>query len=272
MKYTTVLLTATIVLGSFSTLSVTADSNQMGRQVSQISAKSTVVNKSTYQSVSKFKKNVSSTTITWSGKNVTLTANTSERENVPTFERTVIDSIVLTQGEKTYTLETDNYEDKLLDITSVAASESNSWLAIQAHRSSGNTLILMDLKTGKTTNLNDRLLEEGKKNIETVSSYNWSPKSEQIAFAFGDTEKSSLAIYNPNDDTFVYLPRATNYISTGIILWQKNGTILDYICEYPSDNMILYRYNLESKKVKPVKKISKNEFKEWFKLDKYPTK
>lgn len=271
MKYTAVLLTTAIILGSFSTLSVASASNQMDRQVSQISAKSTLVNKNTYQSVSKFKKNVSSTKITWSGKNVTLTANTSERENVPTFEKTVIDSIVITQGVKTYTLETDKYEDKLLDISSVAASESNSWLAIQANRSSGYTLILMDLKTGKTTILNDRLLKAGKKGIETVTSYNWSPKSEQIAFAYGDTEKSSLAIYNPKDDTFVYLPRATNYISTGIILWQKNGRTLDYICEYPADNRILYRYNLESKKVKPVKKISKNEFKEWFKLDKYPT-
>lgn len=273
MKYTSVLLSTAIVLGSFSTVSVADASNQTKiKQTNQISQKSTFVNKSVYQDVRKFKKKVSSTAITWSEKNLSLTAKTSERENAATFERKVIDSISISNGEKTHSIETDGYEDKLLDITSVVASESKTWLAIQAHRSSGETLILINLKTGKTTIINDLLLKAGKKNVETISSYNWSPKSDQIAFSYGDTNKSSLAIYNPKDNSFIYLPRATNYISTGIILWQKSGSIIDYISEYPADKKILYRYNLENNKVKPVKKISKNESKEWFTLDKYPTK
>ncbi|WP_190945691.1 hypothetical protein [Paenibacillus sp. UASWS1643] len=75
-----------------------------------------------------------------------------------------------------------------------------------------------------------------------------------FAFSYGNTEKSTLAIYDTKKERFVYLPRATNYISTGLILWHKNGKSIDFISEYPSDQWILFRYNTESKKVKPVKK------------------
>ena len=238
--------------------------------ISQRSVDSTSITPSIYSSVSTFKKNNRTNKIVWKGGNITLTATTVKLEGKPTFEQNVIHSIVVTKGSQKHTIETSDLEDNLLDITSVVASNSNTWLAIHAERSAGKTLMLLNLQTGEVTELNDRLKKAGKKNIETIAAYNWAPNEDQIAFSYGDPAKSSIAIYDVQKESFIYLPRATNYISTNLILWQKNGKILDYISEYPSDQMILYRYNIESNKVKPVKKISRNELAEWFRLDKYP--
>ncbi|KGP80064.1 MULTISPECIES: hypothetical protein [unclassified Paenibacillus] len=239
--------------------------------ISQHSVDATSVTPSIYASIKPFKKNNSANKIIWKGGSITLTATTVKLEGKPTFEQNVIQSIVVTKGSQKHTIETSDLEDNWLDISSVVASNSNTWLAINAKRSAGNTLMLLNLQTGEVTELNDRLKKAGKKNIETIATYNWAPHEDQIAFSYGDPSKSSLAIYNVQKESLIYLPRATNYISTNLILWQKNGKTLDYISEYPSDQMILYRYSLESNKVKPVKKISRNEFAEWFKLDKYPT-
>ncbi|MGX1831051.1 hypothetical protein ACWIE6_22700 [Paenibacillus taichungensis] len=239
-------------------------------RISQLSVNTTSVTPSIYSSIKPFKKSNSTNKIIWKGGNITLTATTVKLEGVPTFEQNVIQSIVVSKGSQKHTIETSNLEDSWLDITSVVASNSNTWLAVHAKRSSGNTLVLLNLQTGDVTELNERLKKAGKKNIETIADYNWAPNEDQIAFSYGDPSKSSLAIYNVQKESFIYLPRTTNYISTNLILWQKNGKVLDYISEYPSDQMILYRYSIESNKVKPVKKISRNEFAEWFKLDKYP--
>jgi hypothetical protein len=239
-------------------------------RISQLSVNTTSVTPSIYSSIKPFKKSNSNNKIIWKGGNITLTATTLKLEGKPTFEQNVIQSIVVTKGNQKHTIETSDLEDNWLDITSVVASNSNTWLAVNAKRSSGNTLMLLNLQTGEVTDLNERLKKAGKKNLETIATYNWAPNEDQIAFSYGDPSKSSLAIYNVQKESFIYLPRATNYISTNLILWQKNGKILDYISEYPSDQMILYRYSIESNKVKPVKKISRNEFAEWFQLDKYP--
>ncbi|WP_340029859.1 hypothetical protein MHB71_13095 [Paenibacillus sp. FSL H7-0940] len=114
----------------------------------------------------------------------------------------------------------------------------------------------MNLTTGEYTILNERLEKAGKQGVETIASYNWSPKEDIIAFSYGNTEKSTLAIYDTKKERIVYLLRATNYIRTSLILWHKNGKSIDFISEYPSDQWILFRYNTESKKVKPVKKIT----------------
>ncbi|WP_440112437.1 hypothetical protein [Paenibacillus sp. QZ-Y1] len=273
MKYTNVLLSSVIVLGSMGTLSTASASfHTLDKSVAPIAANSTSVNSSTYQSIPEFKKTTGSTKIVWKGDSITITANTLKQNAAADFEQNIIDTIVVTHGKEKHTLQTRDYEVKLLDITSVVESPSNEWIAIQAEKSAGSNLILVNLKTGKHTILNDRLEKAGKQGVETIASYNWSPKEDKIAFSYGNTEKSTLAIYNTKKDSFVYLPRATNYISTGLILWHKNGKSIDYISEYPSDQLILFRYDTENKKVKPVKKITQKDFQQWFKLDKYPAK
>ncbi|OMF03727.1 hypothetical protein BK129_20795 [Paenibacillus amylolyticus] len=272
MKYANVLLSSVIVLGSLGTLSTASSSLHTSDKIAHIAANSTSVNSSTYQSISKFEKTKGSNKIVWRGDDITITANTLKLDVAADFEQNIIDTIVVTHGKEKHTLQTGDFEVKLLDISSVAESPSNEWVAIQVEKSAGSNLILVNLKTGNYTIINERLEKAGKQNVETISSYNWSPKEDIIAFSYGSTDKSTLAIYDTKKDSVVYLPRATNYISTGLILWYKNGKNIDYISEYPSDQWILFRYDTGSKKVKPVKRITKKEFQQWFKLDKYPTK
>ncbi|WP_405170617.1 hypothetical protein MHI12_24720 [Paenibacillus sp. FSL H8-0280] len=271
MKYTNVLLSSVIVLGSMGTLSTASSSFHTSDKIAHIAAGSTSVNASTYQNISKFEKTISSNKIVWKGDNTSITANILKLDAAADFEQNIIDTIAVTHGKEKHTLQTGDFEVKLLDITSIAQSPSNEWVAIQVEKSAGSNLILVNLKTGNYTIINERLEKAGKQNVETISSYNWSPKEDIIAFSYGSTEKSTLAIYDTKKDSVVYLPRATNYISTGLILWHKNGKNMDYISEYPSDQWILFRYDTGSKKVKPVKKITQKEFQQWFKLDKYST-
>ncbi|MET1174532.1 hypothetical protein [Paenibacillus amylolyticus] len=270
MKVTKILLSSALVIGSMATLSsIQASAYNNSTPVSKIYISSTSVGSSLYQSIPKFKKTLSTNKIIWTGKTIKVTANTVEQD-AATFESKVIKSIVISKGKVNQTIKTEGFEAELLDVTSVVDSYSGDWVAIQAAKSAGSTVILMNMKTGKSTIVNDRLVKAGKKGIETIASFNWSPKEDKIAISYGDTEKSSLAIYDPKKDTFEYLPRTTNYISTGLVLWHKNGKTLDYISEYPSDQMILFRYNTANKKVKPVKKITQKEFQQLLKLDKYP--
>ncbi|GGH70280.1 hypothetical protein GCM10008014_54560 [Paenibacillus silvae] len=269
MKVTKILLSSVLVLSSMATLSsIQASAFNTNTSVSPITIKSTSMASSLYQSIPKFKKTLNGNKIIWTGKTIKVTANTVGQEKAATFESKIIKSIVVSKGKISRTINTGDYDEKLLDVTSVVDSYTGEWVAIQASKSAGNVLILVNLKTGEATLINDRLLKAGKKGIETIASYNWSPKENKIAFSYGDTEKSSLAIYDPVKDTVEYLPRETNYISTGLLLWHKNGNTLDYISEYPSNQMILYRYNSANKKVKPVKKISQKEFQQLLKLDK----
>ncbi|WP_145050002.1 hypothetical protein [Paenibacillus xylanexedens] len=221
---------------------------------------------SVYASNHTFQKS-NSNPLHWKGGNITLTTTSTQREDVPAFEQHVIQSIVVTQGKQQYTMQTSDWEDKLLQITSVAASDSKAWIAIQAERSAGSSLILLNLETGEWRNLQDRLHQAGQKNVETITAYAWAPSEDQVAFSYGDTSKSTISIYNAQQDRLMKLPRTTNYITTSLILWQKDGTWLDYISEYPSDQFILYRYTLASNKVKPVKKMKRQESQEWIKLN-----
>ncbi|WP_342416851.1 hypothetical protein NST83_05305 [Paenibacillus sp. FSL R10-2782] len=252
-KYATAFLSSMVLVGSLSGLSMANAGTQ---------------NPSVYQSITKFKKSESQGQVIWKEKNITVTAKKTELKNVPGSEKSVITSITIQKGEKIYTIKTDGFDDKLRDISSISVSPSNDWLAIQTRRSAGETVLLMDLKNGKHQILNDQLSAAGKKNIETINSYNWSPKTDQLAFSYGDPARSSIAIYDSPKGTFTFLPRETDYISTSLILWNKNGDQLNYISEYPSDQKRLYTYSMITKKVKTVKKISEKEFQQWLKLDK----
>ncbi|WP_339257219.1 hypothetical protein MKZ12_24370 [Paenibacillus sp. FSL R5-0713] len=268
MKYTHALLSSIIVLGSLGTLSTAPISFHDSDKVAHIAAKTTSVNAPTYQNIPKFKKTIASNKMVWKGDNTTITASTVEQDAAADFEHNMIDTITVAHGKEKHILHTDDFGVKLIDITSVAESPSKCWIAIRAEKSAGSNLILVNVKTGKYIILNERLENAGKQDVETITSYNWSPKEEIIAFAYGNTEKSILAIYDTKKDRLVHLPRATNYISTGLILWHKDGKSMDYISEYPSDQWILFRYDTTSKKVKPVKKMTRKESQQWFKLDK----
>ncbi|MGG4480412.1 hypothetical protein [Paenibacillus illinoisensis] len=264
MKYMHILLSSAILLSSLPMLSVPQQS--VSKTAVKSSVEHKVVDSSIYPSANQFNKKVSANKIVWTGMNVILEADVVNKPDQASFEQNVIESIKVAVGEQAYIINTGKFDDQLLDIISMDVSRSKTWIAIHAERSAGKTLILVNVKTGKFMVLNDRLQEERNQTIETIASYHWSPKRDEIAISFGNTEKSSLAIYDPTKDSFRFLPRTTNYISTNLVLWQKNGNILDYISEYPSDQLILFRYNSKTNQVKPVQKINKQEWAQWYEL------
>ncbi|MGO4531752.1 hypothetical protein AB4Z30_21945 [Paenibacillus sp. 2TAF8] len=270
MKAAKTILSSVVAIGVITTLSgvsqVSAD--QGSKMTSQISVKAASVEPDLYQEVPKFKKTLSKDKVIWNGKNIELIANIVEEENVPASESKVIRSIVISKGKMKQTIKADDLGEKWHEVIRVVDSNSGDWVAVQVAKSAGNAVILVNLKTGESTILNDRLAEEGKKGVESIPSFNWSPVEDKLAISYGNTEKSSLAIYDAKKGTFEYIPRTTNYISTGVILWHKNGKSFDYISEYPSDQMSLFRYNTATKKVKPIKKMTQKEFQQFMKLDK----
>lgn len=271
MKTAKTILSGVLVAGVITTLSGVsqASADQRGETASLISVKESSVDPTLYQNVPKFKKTVSTDRVIWTGENIKLIANIVEDENVPAFESKVIGSIVISKGKVKQSIKTGHYEEKLHEVLSVVDSNSGNWVSIQAAKSAGSAVLLVNLKTGESMILNDRLVKEGKKEVESIPALNWSPEGDKLAFSYGNTEKSSLAIYDVNKGAFEFLPRTTNYISTGIVLWHSNGKTLDYISEYPSNQLSLFRYNTVSKKVKPIKKMTQKEFQQFWKLDKY---
>ncbi|PAD32275.1 hypothetical protein [Paenibacillus sp. 7523-1] len=264
MKYTHILFSGAILLSSLYMLIVPQQSAAKTAAKSSVEYK--VVDSSIYPNANQFNKKISAKKIVWTGMNVILEADVVNKPDRASFEQNVIESITVTSGEQAYTINTEKFDDELMDIISMDVSRSKTWIAIHAERSAGKALILVNVKTGKLMVLNDRLQEERSQTIETIASFHWSPKRDEIAISFGNTEKSSLAIYDPTKDSFHFLPRTTNYISTNLVLWQKNGNTLDYISEYPSDQLILFRYNTKTNQVKPVQKINKQEWAQWYKL------
>ncbi|CAH1197088.1 hypothetical protein [Paenibacillus sp. JJ-223] len=257
------------VLGTIpnSTLAASAQGQTSKQAVSQVSAASSVV----YQNVTQYAKKTAPGSIVWTGKGLTVTAHTVVKEDKADFEQNVIESIVIQKGAVRHEIDTADYDDSWLDLASVAESPATGWVAIQASRSAGASLLLVNLDTGESIVLNDRLQQEVKGTLETITAYQWSPTGEQIAFSYGDPSKSTLAIYDAAKDSVLRLPRTTNYISTSLILWHKNGKAFDFISEHPSDRFTLFRYDTKSSKVKPVRKLTRKQMGDWLKLDKYPS-
>lgn len=257
------------VLGTIpnSTLAASAQGQTSKKAVSQASTASAVV----YQNVTQYAKKTAPGSIVWTGKGLTVTAHTVVKEHKADFEQNVIESIVIQKGAVRHEIDTADYDDSWLDLASVAESPATGWVAIQASRSAGASLLLVNMDTGESVVLNDRLQQEVKGTLETITAYQWSPTGEQIALSYGDPSKSTLAIYDAAKDSVLRLPRTTNYISTSLILWHKNGKAFDFIGEHPSDRFILFRYDAKSGKVKPVRKLTRKQMNDWLKLDKYPS-
>ncbi|MMZ53791.1 hypothetical protein D1872_155940 [compost metagenome] len=129
LKYAIAFLSSIVLVGSISGFSIT-NANSTLQPNTYVQSSVNTVNPSVYQSITKFKKNETPDQVMWKEKNITLLAKKVELENVPSSEKSVITSITIKKGEKSYTLKTDGYNDKLRDISSVVLSPSNTWLAI----------------------------------------------------------------------------------------------------------------------------------------------
>lgn len=191
---------------------------------------------------------------------IVLTADKKTSKELP--NSTVISNINVTNGNKKYSVELSESPE---NITSISESSNNKFLAIQASYSNGYKLIVLNLNDGNYKVINEII--KNKKTVESVPVYSWSPNGKKLAFSYGDTSKSRIAIYNLSYNTFTYIPRQINIISTAQILWDKKSTKLDYISEYPSDKYKLYSYSFNTKKVKVISSLDNVEVSNLSKLN-----
>lgn len=176
--------------------------------------------------------------IVWRVNDITFIANKSNLEEKHTSD-TIIDSMTIEKGNRKYDIKLD---EKPISISSLGLSASNEYLAVNAFYHYGYKVIIINLNSGEYFILNEYLKSNREGFVETIHAYNWSPDSNKLAFSFGNTSKSRLAIYNLNNKTFSFIPAENDYITTAYILWHKDGKGLDFISEYPSNHYKLYRY------------------------------
>ncbi len=109
LKYAIAFLSGIVMVGSVSGFSI-VNANRTLHSNPYVQSSVHAVNPSVYQSITKFKKSETPNQVMWKEKNITLL------ENIPSYEKSVIASITIKKGEKSYTIKTDGYNDKLRDI------------------------------------------------------------------------------------------------------------------------------------------------------------
>ncbi|RUT35545.1 hypothetical protein EJP77_00535 [Paenibacillus zeisoli] len=187
--------------------------------------------------------------LTWNMDTITLTAKKSS---------TTITSIKVNTGASQYDLSIPR-EIKIqpTDLTSIALSPSEKFIAINVFiQNVGNLLMVVNLDNGKSITLNNLTHVS----YETIHAYNWSPIDDQLAFSYGDTSYSKLAIYDFNNQELKNLPEIKHLVSTMYIMWNKDGTDFDFISESPPDEFKLYRYEGITNTAEKISPISRQEF------------
>lgn len=220
-----------------------------------VSAASNSVDTSVYYSPPTAHKEDTTNAMVWKEGSVTVTASKHKLEGPITSS---ISAIKVKVGTQSFALEPqDASHADPKNIQSISLSPTKKYLAIQLEYSNGYNLMVLDLHTGKYKILND--IVKSVTYVESTPVYSWSPDGKKLAFAYGDPSISRIAVYNLSYDTFTYVPRVTSTISTAIILWDKTGKYLDYASEYPSDQYVLYRYSFDTKKVKAITKMNRQQ-------------
>ncbi|MEW4371831.1 hypothetical protein [Paenibacillus kandeliae] len=192
----------------------------------------------------------SSTTSLTSG---TITVSIKKPANT-TLPAATVHTIHLAYNHKNYNIA---LTEPAVDLMSMSVSPSGNYVAIQTSKEAGYQLIVFHVQTASFTILNDVL--PAPTTVETVSVYNWSPQRDQLAVAYGTTDYSRIAIYKASSSTCIRIPRVSNWISTAVVLWNKQGTTLDFASEYPSDHYKLYRYILRTQQVKGIQALNRTQ-------------
>lgn len=188
--------------------------------------------------------------ITWKSSEITLIAKESSA---------TISSIQINNGTNKYDISIpEEITGNEAELNSVSLSPSKRFIAINIFiKNVGNQLIVIDLADGKNITLN----KLDNKYYEEIHSYNWSPTDNKLAFSYGNTSSSKLAIYDFDNQELQTLPDK-GLINTLYIIWNKDGKGLDFISESPTDEFKLYRYDpskntIEEKSSVPLDELSK---------------
>lgn len=174
---------------------------------------------------------------------------------------TSIQSIHIDRGSVGFAVE---LKERAATIQSIAVSSDQSYVAIQVEKEAGSELLVVDLNE-QTCKIMNQIVKNAA-SVETVWAYQWAPVGNTLAFAYGNTSLSRVALYNVSTGMFTYVPRETNTISTAAVLWNAKGSGVDFVSEYPSDHYKLYRYTLHTKKVKVLQSLTRSEVAQLAKL------
>lgn len=141
------------------------------------------------------------------------------------------------------------------ELTSIALNSNHQFIAVNVFIANvGNQIIFVDLSNGESYTLN----ELAGISYETIHAFGWSPIDNKLAFAYGDTSSSKLAIYDFDQHQLQNISDI-NLINTLYILWTKQGDGFDFISEGNSDQFKLYRYKTGNDEVEEIAEISREE-------------
>ncbi|WP_410772519.1 stalk domain-containing protein [Fontibacillus sp. BL9] len=175
----------------------------------------------------------------------------------------VMDAIVLENKDKVYPIKLDK---RPSEVSSISLSPGGDYLALSVfYNHVGHKVIIINVSTGEQVMLNE-MVSSSREGAETIHAYNWSPKGNVLAFAYGNTSESKLGVYDFDKQVFVKVSEANSYISTAFVLWNKNGEVVDVISEQPSDQYKMYRYSLNDKSVKSVTVVKREELEQFSKF------
>ncbi|SFG41583.1 hypothetical protein SAMN05660649_01630 [Desulfotomaculum arcticum] len=149
------------------------------------------------------RKELNENKITWKEDEITFIANKSKSQGEEKYESdTVIISMTIEKGNKKYDIKLD---EKPISISALNLSASDEYLAVNASYHYGDKVIIINLNSGENFILNDYIESNGEGFVETIHSYNWSPDGNKLAFSFGNTSKSRLAIYDLDNRNFTLI-------------------------------------------------------------------
>lgn len=167
-----------------------------------------------------------------------------------------VQALSLKANGKTYSLK---QEREPSSVEAMALSAAGKFLAVDLFQNNvGHEVLILNLENGDQINLN-RLASGKTEGVETIHAYNWSPDGSVLAYAYGDTSSSRIAVYDFEKKTALALSKDPAYITTAYILWSSDGKVVDVISEQPSDQYKLHRYSLNRGTVETVADVKREE-------------
>ncbi|WP_274648734.1 hypothetical protein [Paenibacillus humicola] len=211
-------------------------------------------------SLSRYFKNQSSETIehnpdqlVWKNGDIRITGVKMKQKGP---ESQILSSLKIQKADKSFSVQLDQ---KFSAIDSISLSPNRNVVAISLSSGGGSTLLLISLNNGESVDLNDQLESSGKQGVESVQTYNWSPDSETLAFAYGDPSTSSIGLYSLKNKSFTFAPADAAYISTAYLLWNMKGDAIDIVSERPADRYKLYRFDFQKQTIQELGDLTREK-------------
>ncbi|RUT35517.1 hypothetical protein EJP77_00360 [Paenibacillus zeisoli] len=194
------------------------------------------------------------TQISWQEEGVSLTALAVQNDQLGAS--TQVSSISITQDNIDHPIE---FEVAPASISSVSLSADHQYLALHLKYNEGHRLVIINMTAGNYYTLNDYLSRNGRGSVDTIHSYQWAPKGNHLALAYGDETRSSVAIYQPDKKMLLDIPTSVLYEDTPVIVWHKRGKGFDFVSAKDNDIYVLNRYIRGKSLVSQVKVIERDE-------------